>query len=159
MLVTCPRVRKIKEFSSHGDLLRELTLPDDIIRPRHAIQTRSGQFIVCHGDLSNPVHRVCMISADGCHIVHSHGGHWGSDTGPHHLAFDDNEFVFVAGRYNRRVTLLSPTLEYVRQVVTRDQLKGEPRYLYLDTRERLLYVAGNKREEGELRGHAAVFSV
>ena len=57
-------------------------------------------------------------------------------------------------------TLLSPTLEYVRQVVSRDQLKGEPRSLYLDTRQRLLYVAGNEYEEGELRGgHAAVFSV
>jgi len=163
VLVTCPRVRKIKEFSSHGDLLRELTLPDDIIRPRHAIQTRSGQLIVCHGDLSNPVHRVCMISADGRHIVHPQGGHWGSDTDlcnePVHLAVDDNEFVFVSDRYNRRVTLLSPTLEYVRQVVPRDQLKGKPRYLYLDTRQRLLYVAGNEYKEGELRGYAAVFSV
>jgi len=163
VLVTCPDVRKIKEFCSHGDLLRELTLPDDVIHPWHSIQTRSGQFIVCHGDLSNPVQRVCMISADGRHIVHSHGGQRGSDTdqydGPYHLAVDDNEFVFVADYYNRRVALLSPTLEYVRQVVSCDQLKGDPEYLYLDTRQRLLYVAGNDLEEGEWRGYAAVFSV
>jgi len=163
VLVTCPWVRKIKEFSSHGDLLRELTLPDDVIRPLHAIQTRSGQFIVCDGEIDDPVHRVCMIRADGRHIVHSHGGQRGSHTdqcnGPHHLAVDDNEFVFVADRFNRRVTLLSPTLEYVRQVVSRDQLKGEPRYLYLDTQQRLLYVAGNVYQEGKVRGHAAVFSV
>ena len=31
VIVTCRFVRKIKEFSSHGDLLRELTLPDDVI--------------------------------------------------------------------------------------------------------------------------------
>jgi len=163
VLVTCHCVRKIKEFSSHGDLLRVFTLPDDVINPLHAIQTRSGQFIVCHGSHGNPVQRVCMISADGRHIVHSHGGHWGSDTdqynGPAHLAVDDNESVFVADYYNRRVTLLSPTLEYVRQVVSRDQLKGEPCYLYLDTRQRLLYVAVNKFCKGEWRGHAAVFSV
>jgi len=163
-LVTCLTVRKIKEFSSHGDLLRELTLPDDVITPWHAIQTRSGQFIVCHGGAADPVHRVCMISADGRHIVHSHGGQSGSGTDqydvPGHLAVDDNEFVFVADRLNRRVTLLSPTLEYVRQVVSRDQLKGEPWCLYLDTRQRLLYVAGNEYEEGKWRGgHAAVFSV
>jgi len=163
VLVTCPLVGKIKEFSSHGDLLRELTLPDDVIRPLHAIQTRSGQFIVCHGGHGNPVHRVCMISADGRHIVHSQGGQPGSDTGqcnlPIRLAVDDNEFVFVADEENSRVTLLSPTLEYVRQVVSRDQLNGDPEYLYLDTRQRLLYVAGNEDEEGVLRGHAAVFSV
>jgi len=161
--VTCPRVRRIKEFSSHGDLLRELTLPGDVIWPWHAIQTRSGQVIVCHGGGGDPVHRVCMISVDGRHIVHSHSGQRGSDTdqydGPVHLAVDDNESVFVADRYNRRVTLLSPSVEYVRQVVSRDQLKGEPWYLYLDTRQRLLYVAGNEYEEGEWRGHAAVFSV
>jgi len=161
VLVTCPWVSKIKEFSSHGDLLRELTLPDDVITPQHAIQTRSGQFIVSHGEIDDPVHGVCMISADGRHIVHSHGGQRGSDTGqytvPRHLAVDDNEFVFVADHGNHRVTLLSPTLEYVREVVSRDQLKGEPWRLYLDTRQRLLYVAGD--EEGEWRGYAAVFSV
>jgi len=164
VLVTCFTVRKIKEFSSHGDLLRELTLPDDVIKPCQAIQTRSGQFIVCHGVHDDPVNRVCVISADGRHIVHSHGGQPGSDTDqydePVHLAVDDNEFVFVADRYNRRVTLLSPTLEYVRQVVSRDQLKGGPWCLYLDTRQRLLYVAVYKIEEGKWRrGHAAVFSV
>jgi len=164
VLVTCPIVRKIKEFSSHGDLLRELNVPDDVISPWHAIQTRSGQFIVCHGVICNPVHRVCMISADGRHIVHSHSGQPGSDTDQYHkhvpLAVDDNEFVFVADSDNRRVTLLSPTLEYVRQVVSRDQLKGKPLRLYLDTRQRLLYVAVNEDEEGEWRrGHVAVFSV
>ena len=115
VLVTCPAVRKIKEFSSHGDLLRELTLPDDVIAPWHAIQTRNGQFIVCHGGGVNPVHRVCMISADGCHIVHSHGGQPGSHTDqcnvPCRLAVDDNESVFVADYCNRRVTLLTPTLK------------------------------------------------
>ena len=160
VLVTCRRVRKIKEFSSHGDLLRELTLPDDVINPRHAIQTRSGQFIVCHGYLDDPVHRVCMISADGRHMVHSHGGQLGPDVnGPHRLAVDDNESVFVAYRDNLRVTLLSPTLEYICQVVSSDQLKGEPWRLYLDTRQRLLYVADNEYEEDEWRGYAAVFSV
>jgi len=162
VLVTCPWVCKIKEYSSHGDLLRELTLPDDVITPCHAIQTRSGQFIVCHGGRGDPVHRVCMISADGRHIVHSHSAQRGSKTDlcnePVHLAVDDNKFVFVAD--NRRVTLLSPTLEYVRQVVSRDQLKDKPWSLYLDTRQRLLYVAVSKYEEGKLRGgRAAVFSV
>ena len=161
VLATCPRGDRIKEFSSHGDLLRELTLPYDVIWPSHAIQTRSGQFIVCHGHSNDPFHRVSMISADGHHVVLSHGGEPGSNTDqynePCHLAVGDNQSVFVADYNNRRVTLLSPTLEYVREVVSRDQLKGEPWRLYLDTRQRLLYVAGD--EEGEWRGYAAVFSV
>jgi len=155
VLVTCPNVRKIKEFSSHGQLLRELTLPDDVINPWHAIQTRTGQFIVCHGGLVDPVHRVCMISADGRHIVHSHGGQRGSDTGqydvPFHLAVDDNEFVFVADYGNRRVML-----EYVRHVVSRDQLEWWPWRLCLDTERRLLYVTDSEWLTG---GRVVVISV
>jgi len=161
VIVTCPIVHKIKEYSSHGDLLRELKLPGHVITPWHAIQTRSGQFIVCHGGCDDPVHRVCVISADGRHIVHSHGGQPGSDAGqydvPRHLAVDDNEFVFLADRYNRPVTLLSPTLQYVREVVSHDQLKGKPYRLYLNTQQRLLYVAICDDRYNE--GHVAVFSV
>ena len=128
------------------------------------METRSGQFIVCHGDLGDPVHRVCMMSADGRHIVHSHGGQRGSDTGqynvPLRLAVDDNEFVFVADVNNGRVTLLSPTLEYVRQVVSRDQLKGYPVRLYLHQQQRLLYVTDNEWKDGKYTsGRVVVFSV
>jgi len=163
VIVTCCIVRKIKEFSSRGVVLRELTLPDDVSYPRHAIQTRSGQFIVCHGHRDDPVHRVCMMSADGHHIVRSNGGQRGSDTRqynlPFRLAVDDNEFVFVADVNNRRVTLLSPTLEYVRQVVSRDQLSGSPRNLYLDTERRFLYAAVNEQTGGWREGRVAVFGV
>jgi len=108
-----------------------------------------------------------MISADGRHIVHSHGGQPGSDTDqykvPFRLTVDDNESVFVADLNNRRVTLLSPTLEYVGEVVSRDQLKwGRPFSLYLDTQRRHLYVAGdewNEEKRDYTSGRVAVFSV
>jgi len=107
------------------------------------------------------------MSADGRHIVHSHGGHWGSHTDqydvPFRLAVDDNESVFVADLNNRRVTLLSPTLQYVGQVVSPDQLKwGHRVRLYLDTQRRHLYVAENERNEEQREytsGRVAVFSV
>jgi len=163
VLVTC-YVRKIKEFSSHGDLLRELTLPDDVIYLRHAIQTRNGEFIVCHGGLSDAVHRVCKIRADGRRIIHSHGGQRGSDIGqydwPRHLAVDNNEFVFVVDTGNRRVTLLSPTLGYICQVVSRDDLKWWPRSLCLDIHRRRLYVVDNERKGSEYTaGRVVVFGV
>jgi len=169
LLVACRRVGKIKEFSSHGNLLRELTLPDDVTMPCHSIQLTNGQLVVCHGDGDDALNRVCMISADGRHIVHSHGGQPGSDTGhysqPFHLAVDnnemrDNEFVFVADLLNRRVTLLSPTLHYVRQVVSSDKLKGYPRRLYLDVQRRRLYVTDNEYKDGKwTSGRVVVFSV
>ena len=136
LLVTCPIARKIKEFTTDGHIVRTVYLPGDVINPWHTVQMQSGQFIVCHGDRDDTVHRVCMISANGRHIVHSRGGQPGSHTYqydvPAHLAVDNNEFVFVADLNNRRVTLLSPTLHYVRQVVSTDQLKWWPLRMYLE---------------------------
>ena len=105
-----------------------------------------------------------MISADGRHIVHSHGGQRGSSIGqysaPIHLAVDDNECVYVVDVINRRVTLLSPTLSYIRQVVSSDKLKWLPDRLYLDVRRRRLYVADNEWKDGEyIAGRVVVFSV
>ena len=107
-----------------------------------------------------------MKSDDGRHIVHSHGGQQGSKTdqyrGPVHLAVDDNEFVFVVDRNNHRVTLLSPTLEYVRQVVSRDQLKWLPGRLSLDRERRHLCVADNEwngEQAKYIAGRVVVFSV
>jgi len=160
VLVTCRHVRKIKEFSSQGDLLRELILPDDVINAWHAIQTRNGEFIVCHGGLGDQVHRVCKISADGRHIIKSYGGQPGLRIDqynmPVHLVVNDNEFVFVADNFNRRVTLLSPTLDYIRQVVSPDDLKGSPNRLCLDIHRQRLYVADN---ECFVTGRVVVFSV
>jgi len=161
LIVTFCAVSKIKEFSPHGELVRDVILHGDVIYPQHAIQLTSGQFIVCHGRGNDPVHRVCKVSSDGHHIVQSHGGQPGSDTGqyngPWHLAVDDNEFVFVVDAINRRVTLLSPTLEYVRQVVSRDQLEWEPRRLCSDVHRGRVYVADS--DECEVVGRAVVFTV
>ena len=164
VLVTCRLVRKIKEFSSHGDLLRQVSLPRDVINPWHSIQLTNGQFVVSHGDVEDAVHRVCTISADGREIVHTHGGQPGPDSGrynvPRHLAVDDNESVFVVDIINRRVTLLSPTLNYVRHIVRSSQLKGNPRRFCLDIQRRCLYVTDNEWHDRRYRvGRVVVFSV
>ena len=78
------------------------------------------------------------------------------------MAVDDNEFVFVVDYRNRRVTLLSPTLEYVRQVVSCDQLKWGPSRQYLDVQRRRLYVADDEWDVDKhefTAGRVVVFSV
>jgi len=161
VLVTCPEVRKIKEFSADGQLLREVVLPDDVVSPWHSVQLSSGEFIVCHGDRDNPVHRVCLVSSDG-HVVKSFGGPKGSTNQemdvPFRLAVDENEFVFVVDVNNRRVLLLSPSLTFVRQVVSRKQLKWLPVHLHV-TRQHL-YVADDELKDGKWSGgRVVVFSV
>jgi len=166
LLVTCDEAREIKEFTTDGDIVRTVYPPGDVVNPWHTVQMRSGHFIVCHGSrrLDDAVHGVCMISADGRHIVHSHGGQPGSHTDqydvPARLAVDDDESLFIADLNNRRVTLLSPTLHYVRQVVSCDQLNWRPVRVYLDTHKRFLYVADNELKDGKwTAGRVVVFSV
>jgi len=153
VLVACRSDHKIKEFSPNGDLIRDVTLSADLVKPWHAIELTSGQLVVCHGGYSDPVSRVCMISAEGSKTVCTHGGQPGTDTYqymfPAHLAVDSDGSVFVADVKNRRVTLLSPRLHYIRQVVSRDQLQSGPGRLCLDAQRRRLYVADNIREGGQ----------
>jgi hypothetical protein len=85
---------------------------------------------------------VCKVDVSG-HILQSYSQ---SPTGqqlgaPDHLAVDVDEFIFVVDSSNDQVLLLSPTLSYVSQVVSRDQLEGAwPVRLCLDVNSRRLYV-------------------
>lgn len=165
VVVTCNRAGRIKEFSPGGDLLRDVALPDDVANPWHAIPLPGGGggFVACHGTYGDPVHGVCRLGSDG-RLTASHADRSGSDVCrydvPYHMAIDDDEFVFVADRNNRQVTLLSPTLEYKRQVVSADQIKWKPHRLCLDAERRRLYVTYNERKDGNYTlGRVVVFRV
>jgi len=150
----------IREFNSRGAFLREIHLPDTVINPWQARQLTTGQFVLCQGDRGDAVRSVSIISADGRHIVHTHGGQNGPNTDqyevPRHLAVDSNEYIFALDVVNRRVTLLSPTLEYVRDIVTPEQLSWFPYRMCLDVRRRRLYVTDS--EYGNA-GRVVVFAV
>ena len=66
---------------------------------------------------------------------------------PAQIAVDTNGFVFVVDIINDRVLLLSPSLSFVREVVSRKQLKWGPLKLWLDDDRRRLYVADNQWEK------------
>ena len=162
VLVTCPKVRKIKEFTTDGKLLRQILLSRDVATPWHTIQLSSGEFVVCHGDPGDPVHRVCLIGSDG-RVVKSYGRPVGSGTQqmyvPAHLAVDRNGFIFVADVNNYRVLLLSPALTFVREVLSPEQLKWTPARLWLDLERRRLYVAVKKTKDGKSAGQVVVVAV
>jgi len=148
LLVTFDKLVMIREFTTHGGLLNEIDLLQDIMSPWHTIQLSSGEFIVCHYDDDDPVdlHRVCLVGSDG-QVVKSFGGRQGSGsqqlTFPSHVAVDRDGFVFVADRDNLRVLLLSPLFTYVREIMSREQPNWEPLRLFLDHDKRRLYVAEN----------------
>jgi len=151
VLVTFNQVRNIGEFTTDGELLHELTLPEEMASPRHSIQLSSGEYLVCHGDIRDPLHRVCLIDAEG-RPIRSFGGPPGSGNQqlnePAHMAVDRNGFVFVADWRNQRVMLLSPRpVNFVREIVPRfpRRLTKGPLRVHLDSDRRLLFVIDNSR--------------
>ena len=162
LLVTCDEVRKIKEFSSDGKLLREVELSAEVVSPWHTVQLSSGDFIVCHGRSDDPVHRLCMVGSGG-DVAKSYGGPVGSGSQqmnlPAQMAVGKNGFVFVVDHNNYRVLLVSPAFNYIREVVTRDQLKWKPQRVWLDNDKRRLYVAVNVRVGEFTAGRIVVIGV
>jgi len=151
LLVTCgDEPNKLVELSvDSGECVREIALQSDIKCPHHSVQLTTGQFVVCHGMSDNHLHQVCVVGDDG-KVTRSYGGQRGSNVGqlssawhvgqldvPCHLAVDkDSQFIFVADRYNDRVVLLSPTLEFVRYI----EGLSSPRRLYFHQATRRLFV-------------------
>jgi len=139
LLVTCREPSKLVELSADsGQCVREIPLQSDIVRPCHGVQLTTGQYVVCHGDLLDGLHRVCLVGDDG-KVTRSYGGQCGSDVGQLnwacHLAVDkDSQCIFVADHGNHRVVLLSPTLEFVRYVTEKLSC---PCRLYFDQATRL----------------------
>jgi len=147
VLVTCRKVRKMKEFTTDGRLLRQVVLC--VPSPWHTVQLSGGDLMVCHGHTGEPLHRVCLMNSGGQVIKSFYGGNKGSSSSqmntPCHMAVDENESVFVVDRNNCAVLLLSPALRDVRKAVSSDKLKWTPYRLCLDAERRRLYVAVNER--------------
>jgi DNA-binding beta-propeller fold protein YncE len=158
VLVTCRLVGKIKEFTTDGKLIREIRLQANIVHPSHAVELITDQFVVCHGDGNDPVHRVCIVDSNGC-ILQSYGGSRGSGSGqlnaPGRLSV--NGYIFVTDLNNDRVLMLSPNLTFSRTVVS--GLRGALP-LRFDEQTGRLYIGDNKWEnEKYVSGNVKVYGV
>jgi len=95
----------------------------------HCVQLASGGFVTCHD------REVCVVGFDGrvtrnCNI-----------SCPWHLAVDkDSQFIFVATILPYKVVLLSPTLDFVREITQGHMYGCEPRRVHLDPVTYRLYV-------------------
>jgi DNA-binding beta-propeller fold protein YncE len=158
VIVTCHLVGKIKEFTTDGKLIREIRLQADIVNPWHAVERITDQFIVCHGDLKDPLHRVCIVNSNG-RILQSYGGSRGSGSrqlnAPGRLSM--NGYTFVADLNNHRVLILSPNLTFSRTVVSDLRV---PLRLRFDEKTGRLYIADNKWENEKcISGNVKVYGV
>ena len=81
VLVTFAVIRRLRCFSTTGELVREIHLPDDVINPSHAVQVmtsfggvRRKMFAVCHGWGSDhtTTNRLCIVDSRSGRVVRSY---------------------------------------------------------------------------------------
>jgi len=155
VLVTIRTKRLLKVFTTDGKQLLKINLQSDVTNPWHSIQLSDDKFLVCHGSSSRGdiIHRVCTVNNSG-HVTGFYGGPKGSADvgqleGPCYIIVDKGGFIYVCEFYNNRVLLLSPRLEYVREILSRDQLQWTPCAGCLSADGRYLYVAVSKMNSNQ----------
>ena len=145
LLVTCTDACAIKEFTSRGDLVREIFLKDNIVNPTHAVYINE-HFIVCHGCDGDDLHRVCIVDTSGC-VTRSYGGPPGSAAGllssPTRLALDGSGNILIADKNNQRILLLNSKLNDAKELVSNYNVhrRWNPQRMFLDEIRSRLIVA------------------
>ena len=141
MLVTFPSTKLIGEYSTHGDVIREILLDESIDFPLHAIELSSGQLVVSH--VGTKEHRVCIVDTSG-RLIHSYSKSPGSSNtllnGPLCLSVDRHDLIFVADCGNNRIQVLSPKLTYLCEVSLPGYEVYNPNRLELDEKSGRLYI-------------------
>ena len=158
ILVACDKVGKIKEFTTDGQLVREINLQSDIVHPCHTVELTTDQFVVCHGDVGDKLHRVCIVDSGG-RVLRSYGNAQGSANGqlctPVRIVV--NGFILVADMNNHRILMLDSKLNYIREVVT--GLRW-PMRMCLDEHNGRLYVADDSWENDKyVKGRVKIFNI
>ena len=65
VLVTFVQCSLVVEYSTHGQPLRHIQLPGDVLHPLHADWLSSGHhLVVSHGDGPDAVHELCAFDVD-----------------------------------------------------------------------------------------------
>lgn len=168
VILMLPKRMLLHEYTSDGQLLRQLhiSVESGIKHPWHAIKLRSGHFVVSHGDVGDQHHRVCVIDTNG-NLIKAFGDKKGWTNSrmdvPCYLAVDGDENILVVDKNNRRVLLLSPSLQFKRELLhcKKHQLR-DPWRVCLDSKQGRLLLADNELKSGKgklIDGQVLVFSI
>jgi hypothetical protein len=160
IIATCSASQKIRDFSPTGRVLREIYV--NVTQPRHTIKLRNGRgYAMCHGYGTDQLHRVCLLSDTG-DVLKCYGSTNGSGIGhldvPARVFEDEYSNIWVADLNNKRIVVLSPSLEYITTLLSaKEGLQGPYRMLVDGS---LLYVSDNTVEGGlAVSGRVLVFQL
>jgi len=137
VVVVCCGAHRLQEYTTHGTLVREISLQQvGVSKPWHAVQLSTGDFVVSDTNLG----AVSVVGVDG-QAVRSYDQSQASNVGPMSypasLAVTKNDNILVADYGNNRIVSLSSAHELVLPVDNGIQM---PFGLFLDELRNRLYV-------------------
>jgi len=134
----------LHEYSSDGQLVREIRLPSDVTEPQHAVQL-GRRFVISH---AGTLHRVCILDEEG-ELRSSYGRRGRSGEvaelelrEPRDVAVDAQGRILVADKDNSRIIVMDQYLMEGRELLlpaVDDGLQG-PYSLCLDEERDRCYV-------------------
>ena len=143
VIVTNKLSNNLYEYTSTGELRRQIALKGNVGNPWRAVHMDRDQFLVCQAG-ENDWHRVCLIDNRG-NLIKSFGSKHGSGIAnlsyPYRLVVDRNGFILVADYCNSRVVLLNKQLEYVKNIVPISMKLSLFFVLFLDEDNGRLYLS------------------
>jgi len=152
LLVTLRDTRQLRQFDADGDELRRVQLPDHM-RPRHAVESPTGTFIVSLGNTQLEQCQVVEVNTGGEVLRQFSGSRVTSLVDTTHVAVDSHGNIFVADEVNHHILLLDDHLSLRRVIIDEHQLnyKRPVRLCYREDKGQLLVALH--------RGAVAVFDV
>jgi len=149
LLVSCMDDNKLQEYTTLGDLVREIRLQEDVTSPWHGIQLSNGNYVV--SQYTSPG-AVSVVAADGRPLRSFKQASPQSDIKvkstkyPVCLAVYKNGDILVADRSNDRILVMNSALTRVQEFpISAEVDLRKPYALWLDEENDRLYV-------GEMRG-------
>jgi len=142
VVVACGGADKLQEYTTHGTLVREISLQQvGVSWPCHAVQLSTGDYVVSRNTLPGA---VIVVGVDGqvvCSYDQSQASNVGPMSGPTSLAVTKNDDILVADQCNNRILSLDSSLSSAYELVLPvDNAIQAPLGLFLDELRKRLYV-------------------
>ena len=110
VVVACTGANRVQEYTTHGTLVREISLQNALSLTCHAVQLSTGDYVVSH--CTSPG-EVSVVGVDGRVVRRyrpSDSSHLGQMEYPMSLAVTKNDDIFVADSGNYRILSLNSSL-------------------------------------------------
>jgi len=139
LLVTSWSTRQLRQFDADGDELRRVQLPDHM-RPRHAVESPTGTFIVSLVNTQLKQWQVVEVNTGGKVLRQFSGSRLTSLRLTPHVAVDSRGNIFVADCDNCHILLLDNHLSLRRVIIDEHQLNDDQpwRLCYREDKGQLL---------------------